>query len=318
MLQVRANARARVFFVQPVQLPQQPANQCGFTQNHSQNQRPHKPFPQAQPALASFAEAEAKLRGTSRDQVAIAQARGRGRRLIDGDEGAGVDGEHEALRRVERHLEMLIPNSVFLQSQVIARGTPDAYRQTAGVPNNAHRFAGKNLKLEHLPDAAHRHFDFVAGEDWQIQGWIFRGLEAIHSIFFPVGAREKHLPAIRKVGEIAGGLDRLGHGRRAKVFLTTGSSNLTANIIHPPVGGNGNRQPLVIVRDVGVRNGFLKFPRRSPIGFDGADQRQSNGAVILDPFFMWLDGFGEAGEYDSDQITDGKAVEVERKRAAIC
>ena len=98
------------------------------------------------------------------------------------------------------------------------------------------------------------------------------------------------------------------NGRRTEVFLTTGGPDLAADVIHPPVRSNGDRESQVIFRNVGFGNDFLKFPRRFAIRFNGANERQGDGTIILDPFLVRGYWIGDSGESNPHQVADGKAA----------
>lgn len=94
-------------------------------------------------------------------------------------------------------MELLVPNSVVFELQIISPRPPHPDRKTAGFPKEARLFAGNDLELNHSLLAEYveersrppqRYVDFISGENRQIEGRILGGFDAIHSVLGSVGA----------------------------------------------------------------------------------------------------------------------------------
>jgi hypothetical protein len=72
-----------------------------------------------------------------------------GRAAVDGGERVGRGGEQEAFLFLKFQNEVLIPDAVVFELQIVFRRATDAERKTAGNRLVARLFSGKDVELDH-------------------------------------------------------------------------------------------------------------------------------------------------------------------------
>ena len=106
----------------------------------------------------------------------LRSTRGLDRLAVDRDQGVRRGGERETFPPLKFQRQVLIPNAVVVELQVVSRGASDAERKTADNRLAARLFSGKNVEVESSENPA-RHLDLVAGINRRVQGRVLQGFD---------------------------------------------------------------------------------------------------------------------------------------------
>ena len=108
-------------------------------------ERPDEKFAQAQAALAGGGEPELEFGGAKGDDVAVAENLRFERLAVDGGQGVRRDRKLETFPPAEFQREVLVPDAVVIELQIIFRRAPDAERKMADNRLAARLFPERTL-----------------------------------------------------------------------------------------------------------------------------------------------------------------------------
>src|SRR4029434_7412728 len=111
--------------------------------------KPGQCLTQAQASVSGWTQGKTQLHSANPDHIAVAQEGLLNRFAIDGGEDLGLGGEDEAFGRMEIQVKVLVPNAIFVHTEVAGTRSADAYRKTAGDPFGARLLAIKNCQVDH-------------------------------------------------------------------------------------------------------------------------------------------------------------------------
>jgi len=110
---------------------------------------PDECFTQAQAALGGGGQPELELGGTKGDDVTRSENRGLNGSAVDGDQGVGRGSERETFQPIKFQREVLIPNAVVVELEIVPGRTADTERKTAGCRLSARLSSRKDVELNH-------------------------------------------------------------------------------------------------------------------------------------------------------------------------
>ena len=109
--------------------------------------------------------------------------------------------------------------------------------------------------------------------------------------------------AFGKISEVTRRCDGFENSRWTEILLSPRLTHLSLHVVKQAVCFDGDRETLVIRRDIGVVDFTLKLARGFSFCLDGVDKRQGNHAVFFDTLFVRLKRHTfKPGEDDDDEI----------------
>jgi hypothetical protein len=148
----RGNFTANPFIQQssnPLIHSQKPVNESELSEHDKQEEHPNEPLAQSQSPLPGGREPELKFGRADGDNVATAEKRGFGRFTVHHDQRILLRDEFKTFPAAKFKDQMLIPNTVVRQLQIIFTGATDAERKTADNRLAARQFSCQNVKFNH-------------------------------------------------------------------------------------------------------------------------------------------------------------------------